>query len=90
MSTSLSRYSAKWEDFALIDSGNLEKVEQFGDIVMIRPEPQALWQPETSDHWKKADLSYRRHGREGEWIINRPVPEAWTITWEKGRTITDN
>ena len=82
MSIPLTRSSARWGDFGLLDSGNFEKIERFGDVVMIRPEPQALWQPEGDSVWKNADLSYKRQGREGEWTVNKPVPDSWNIKWE--------
>ena len=35
--------SENWRDYALIDSGNGEKLERFGSYIMARPEPKALW-----------------------------------------------
>ena len=32
-----------WKNYSLIDCGNFEKLERFGDYIMIRPEPQAIW-----------------------------------------------
>lgn len=82
MSTPLVRKVAPWKSFGLLDSGNGEKCERFGDIVMIRPEPQALWKRESDRAWREAHLSYKRQGREGEWTVNRQVPESWNIAWE--------
>lgn len=82
MSAPLTRSFAVWEEFALLDSGNFEKCERFGDIVMIRPEPQALWKKADEAAWNAAHLSYKRQGREGEWTVNTPVPDSWNIRWE--------
>lgn len=82
MSAELIRSCATWNDYALLDSGKFEKCERFGDIVMIRPEPQALWRKGDEALWKSAHLSYKRQGREGEWTVNTPVPDAWNIRWE--------
>ncbi|RRN77769.1 oxidoreductase, partial [Pseudoxanthomonas sp. SGD-10] len=32
-----------WKDYELIDCGDFEKLERFGDLILIRPEPQAVW-----------------------------------------------
>ena len=39
--------SSQWQDYELLDSGNLLKFERFGPHRFIRPEPQAMWQPRT-------------------------------------------
>ncbi len=82
MSSPLTRSSAVWQDFELLDSGNFEKCERFGDVIMIRPEPQALWRGFNENIWKTANLTYKRQGREGEWTVKKSVPESWNIKWE--------
>ncbi len=82
MSSPLIRSNAVWQDFELLDSGNFEKCERFGDVVMIRPEPQALWRGFDESIWATANLAYKRQGREGEWTVKKPVPESWNIKWE--------
>lgn len=82
MSALLTRSSAQWKEFALLDSGDFEKCERFGDIVMVRPEPQALWRKGDAAAWANTHLSYKRQGREGEWTVNKTVPDAWNIRWE--------
>ena len=43
-----------WKDYQLLDCGNFEKLERFGNIVMARPEPKALWDKSMSDEqWDK-------------------------------------
>lgn len=78
----LRREIAAWKDFALLDSGEFEKCERFGDIVMVRPEPQALWKKSDPAVWATSHLVYSRTGREGEWTSMKGVPESWNITWE--------
>lgn len=83
MSVPLLRETAVWNDIELLDSGDLEKCERYGDVVMVRPEPQALWRKgQGGDVWKKAWAVYTRAGREGEWDIVRPLPPSWTVQWE--------
>lgn len=82
MSIPLAREHAVWSDLELLDSGDFEKCERYGDVIMVRPEPQALWRKSGSDAWKKAWATYTRTGREGDWDIIRPLPASWTVGWE--------
>ena len=49
-----------WKDYELIDCGDLEKLERFGQTVLRRPEPQALWKKQYSEQeWNKlADIKF--------------------------------
>lgn len=84
----LKREHAIWEDYELLDSGDFEKLERFGDIYMVRPEPQALWKKSKVENlkskvgWGDAHLVYSRQGGEGEWQILKAVPESWQVGWE--------
>ncbi len=61
----LARESAVWSDFALLDSGRFEKCERFGDVVMIRPEPQALWEIGSEESWMRRIWHIRGRGGRG-------------------------
>lgn len=66
--------------YKLIDSGNQQKLEQFGDVLLIRPCAQALWSPALSKSvWQKADASFTREGG-NQWQIHKKIPESWTVT----------
>ncbi len=67
-------------DYQLLDSGREEKLERFGDVVLVRPDPQALWEKRLSPaQWASADAVYVREGREGEWHVKRPLPAQWPV-----------
>ena len=76
-----------WADYALVDSGNGRKLERYGRYRFIRPEPQALWQPQSSD-WD-ADGEFVPASDEdggGRWHFAREVPrEGWPLAWENVR-----
>ncbi|MFZ2682003.1 MAG: class I SAM-dependent methyltransferase [Patescibacteria group bacterium] len=78
----LQREHAVWTDYELLDSGDFEKLERFGEILMVRPEPQALWKKADASLWAEAHLVYARQGREGEWQSLKNAPEAWEVAWE--------
>ena len=67
------------KDYELLDSGGEEKLERFGDVLLARPDPQALWEKKlaTSD-WALANGRYERDGREGKWI-EKGLPKSWEI-----------
>lgn len=71
-----------WKDYELLDSGHFEKCERFGDVVVARPEPIALWQPVGVSAWKTADVVFHREGTEGDWEIRKTLPRNWKVQWE--------
>jgi 23S rRNA (cytosine1962-C5)-methyltransferase len=67
------------KDYELIDSGEGEKLERFGEVVLRRPDPQALWNKTDESVWKEANGYFIREGREGRWNFTKNTPEKWTI-----------
>ncbi len=70
-----------WEDWGLLDSGNGQKLERYGSVTVIRPEPQAMWAPALED-WA-ADATFMPGSDEeggGRWIQHRPVPRQWELS----------
>ncbi len=64
--------------YELIDSGGEEKLERFGDVVLSRPDPQALWPKSLSQEWVKTNGVYVNEGKEGgKWTGN--IPKEWPI-----------
>lgn len=82
MGVVLQREAAAWDDVALLDSGDGEKCERYGDVIMVRPEPQALWRKGEDAPWRQAWATYTRTGREGDWDLARPLPSSWIVRWE--------
>ena len=69
-------------DYELLDSGMEEKLERYGNIVLARPDPQALWEKHLPEiEWKKADGFYERKGKEGEWHTREGFPSEWKISF---------
>jgi len=63
--------------YQLIDSGNLQKLEQFGDYLLVRPCSQAIWKPVLpQSQWEMAAATFTRE--EGnKWIASRKIPKEW-------------
>lgn len=71
-----------WNDYAVLDTGNGEKLERWGDIVLERPDPQTIWPPISPSAWKKADAVYHRSERGGgDWAFHRKLPDRWIIRY---------
>jgi 23S rRNA (cytosine1962-C5)-methyltransferase len=69
--------------YQLIDSGEGMRLERFGDFVLARPDPGALWQRSLAEsEWKKADAEFRRGIEDkGEWNTRGKVPERWVMEY---------
>lgn len=75
-------YPKNWKEYELLDTGNFEKLERFGDYITIRPEPQAVWDKSWSEQeWmKKAHVKFiSKSSSSGEWKKLKQMPEQWEI-----------
>ncbi|MHC1778508.1 MAG: class I SAM-dependent methyltransferase [Lentimicrobium sp.] len=73
-----------WKDYELIDSGNFEKLERFGNQVLTRPEPQAVWDKSLPEpEWlKRSQAIFRKEKNDpekGRWILHKDCKEQWQI-----------
>ena len=67
-------------EYELLDSGNGEKLERYGAVVLSRPDPQVLWQKQLPEsEWKKANAVFEHSGTHGKWRVSE-MPESWNIT----------
>ena len=74
--------SDKWTDYELIDCGRGEKLERWGDQLLVRPDPQAIWNTSRSHPgWKKNAGRYARSSTGGGQWQNRSMPERWTVAY---------
>ena len=80
MKTSSILITEPSKDYELLDSGEGEKLERFGSIVLSRPDPQALWHKMMPEgEWKKADGSFSRDGSDGRWSLTKGKLERFAI-----------
>lgn len=75
------RFSSDWQDYQLLDCSGGERLERWGKVTLIRPDPQVVWQtPKTHPLWKKADAVYRRSNTGGgSWEVRSRIPDRWEI-----------
>ena len=77
------RVADNWKDYELIDCSCGERLERWGNITLIRPDPQVIWKTEKKNPlWRKADAIYHRSNScGGQWEIRYKIPDFWTINY---------
>lgn len=77
------RNTTLWEDYELLDSSEGERLERWGNLILIRPDPQVIWKtPKTNPFWKQAHARYYRSEKGGgQWKQYKKMPDAWTISY---------
>jgi len=75
---------SSFDDYELIDTSSGEKLERFGNIILIRPDPQIIWDtPKIHPLWKNAHARYiRSKSGGGNWEIYKKIPDVWTIQYK--------
>ena len=77
------RIADQWKDYEIIDTSGGEKLERWGDVLLIRPDPQIIWNtPKTHPAWKKADARYiRSNAGGGSWQNRTLDKKEWKIRY---------
>ncbi|HSE56752.1 MAG TPA: class I SAM-dependent methyltransferase [Candidatus Paceibacterota bacterium] len=70
-----------WDEYELLDSGEGRKLERFGDIVLDRPDTQALWKKEHSVLWERAQASFSWADKGERWFLQTEIPQTWTLPY---------
>ncbi|MEP0315071.1 MAG: class I SAM-dependent methyltransferase [Hyphomonas sp.] len=75
-----------WDDYALLDSGHLQKLERFGSQTVIRPDPQAFWEPARPVESWRADARFSAKSQDddgaGNWDVLSPKAlDSWPMQW---------
>lgn len=75
--------SNKWTDYECLATGNGEKLERYGSIILNRPDPSIIWPKSNNKVWNTWDGFYHRSNLGGgSWEFNKKLPEYWTINYE--------
>lgn len=77
------RISDNWQEYELIDTANGERLERWGDVTLIRPDPQIIWKNVgEAAEWQSAHARYIRSDKGGgAWDFRRKLPESWKISY---------
>ena len=72
-----------WKDYELLSCGGGEKLERWDDQILVRPDPQAIWQVERSALWRKANARYSRSQTGGGHWEKNSLPQSWPIHYKE-------
>ncbi|MEG2087248.1 MAG: class I SAM-dependent methyltransferase [Angelakisella sp.] len=76
------RVTTSWTDFEVLDASGGEKLERWGDALLIRPDPQVIWNTPKSAQWSRADARYQRSAAGGgSWEILHLKKQEWVISY---------
>jgi 23S rRNA (cytosine1962-C5)-methyltransferase len=67
------------KDYELLDSGEGQKLERFGEVILRRPDPQALWSKRDVEIWKRSQGNFIQEQKKGEWKNTKELPKNWHI-----------
>ncbi|MBO4306080.1 MAG: class I SAM-dependent methyltransferase [Clostridia bacterium] len=72
--------ASEWKDYEIIDAGGGDKLERWGNVTLLRPDPQAVWPMRTSA--KGIDAKYNRSSSGGGfWEYAHELPESWRVSY---------
>ena len=73
-----------WQDYEVLDTSCGEKLERWGEYLLVRPDPQVIWNtPKTNPGWKKRNGHYHRSSKGGgEWEFFH-LPDEWNIHYKE-------
>ena len=78
------RVAEGWKDYELLDASGGERLERWGNYILVRPDPQVIWNtPKTDPRWRSADAVYHRASSGGgSWEFRKRLPQEWKISWQ--------
>ncbi len=78
------RSENKWQDYILLDATDGFRLESWGGVILVRPDPQVVWKfPKRSPMWDKAHAVYHRSTKGGgEWEYRKKFPNEWNINYD--------
>ena len=73
-----------WKDYEVLDTSGGEKLERWGNYVLVRPDPQVIWNtPKNDPLWRKYDARYARSSTGGGTWSNLHLPEHWQVRYKE-------
>ncbi|MBR3133496.1 MAG: class I SAM-dependent methyltransferase [Clostridia bacterium] len=78
------RVASDWKDYEILDMADGEKLERWGNFLLIRPDPQIIWKEKSfKDKWGQANARYNRSNKGGGgWQYKKRLPESWQIKYK--------
>ncbi len=75
--------SDEWQDYEVLDATDGERLERWGDHILVRPDPQVIWNtPRNASEWKYYDARYVRSNTGGGRWTDHTLPDRWQIKYK--------
>lgn len=76
------RLAEGWKDYCVLDTGDGYKLERWGEVTLLRPDPQVIWKAQSDLFCADYDAVYRRSEKGGgAWEYKKPLPESWKVRY---------
>lgn len=73
-----------WKEYEILDMANGEKLEKWGNIILVRPDPQIIWKEKSfPEKWEKVNATYHRSKTGGAWEYKSNLPKSWQIQYKE-------
>ena len=78
------KIASNWKDYEILDMANGEKLERWGNVTLVRPDPQIIWKQKSfPNNWKQINAVYNRSKTGGgSWNYKKQMPKAWQIKYK--------
>ena len=78
------RFTTKWKDYELLDASSGERLERWGNMILVRPDPQIIWDtPKNDKNWQNPNAIYHRSSSGGgKWEVKNIPKNVWNISYE--------
>ena len=77
------KVSNHWQEYSCLASGDGEKIEKWGNIILRRPDPQIIWKKSKDKIWNEWDAWYHRSNKGGgNWEFKKSLPSEWKIHYK--------
>ena len=78
------KIASNWKDYEILDMANGEKLERWGNVTLVRPDPQIIWKQKSfPNKWKEINAVYNRSKTGGgSWNYKKQMPKAWQIKYK--------
>ena len=78
------KIASEWKDYEILDMANGEKLERWGNVTLVRPDPQIIWKQKSfPNNWKQINAVYNRSKTGGgSWNYKKQMPKAWQIKYK--------
>jgi 23S rRNA (cytosine1962-C5)-methyltransferase len=76
--------ASDWKDYEILDMADGEKLERWGNVILVRPDPQIIWKQKSfPEKWNSINARYNRSSSGGGgWKYNKKMPDAWQIKYK--------